>query len=57
MIISLERVSIGCTGFAASGGSPTVREGMETESMPSLTVGLPPLAAHAIAILSRAWAH
>ena len=51
--MALERIGIACT---ASGGSPTVREGMETESTPSLTVGLPPLAAnpvHSIETLSK----
>src|SRR5215470_5122525 len=35
--------------FRAYGGSPTVREGVDAVSTPSLTVGLPPLAVHAIA--------
>ena len=30
--------------LTASGGSPTAREGVDSMTMPSLTVGLPPLA-------------
>src|SRR5262245_11388567 len=41
----LERLSHQCTG---RGGSPTVREGMDSMLTPSLTVGLPPHTANPV---------
>jgi hypothetical protein len=45
-----ERGSGDSSGFAnaASGGSPTEKEGLDSVTTPSLTVGLPPLAANPV---------